>query len=178
MKESPILFSSSMVKAISVGRKTQTRRIIKTPTHPAHLVPSNKTKCPYGNNGDHLWVRETWAYEPGCNEGYLYAADFDNPKTSNIKWKPSIHMPRKASRITLQIVDIKIERLQEISPEDTIKEGIEFKPGSHLSCYKDYLNGGFTLKPQKSFQTLWHLINGENSWDKNPWVWVICFSCS
>jgi hypothetical protein len=133
---------------------------------------------------DRLWVRETWTtYERLSTQeySYLYKADFNHPTED--KWKPSIHMPRKACRILLEITDIRIERLQDISEEDAIAEGVESRIGfAQMTWYKDYLtkvlNGDFLGFDSaiKSFQSLWDSINGKTyPWESNPWVWVIEF---
>ena len=187
MKERPILFSTPMVQAILQGRKTQTRRVVKMPDsayNPYYSLDNkeffyykdgwggNKLKCPYGQVGDVLWVRETWAYTMVQDEtklGYVYKAD--EYIENEVKWKPSIHMPKEACRLKLRITNIRVERLQDISPKDVVKEGIEGSDGH----WKNYLNGGEELYRTDSFRTLWQSINGEQSWDDNLWVWVIEF---
>ncbi|MGK3116700.1 morphogenetic protein [Candidatus Pantoea formicae] len=151
--------------------------------------------CPYGAVGDRLWVRETWQgplfdeeqldeflrdTEPFYTPKYCqYAAD-GGPKPEycdrddNIRygWRPSIHMPRWASRITLEITGVRVERLQDISEADAAAEGIKArKPWSGLDgCIG---SGGASAK--EKFETLWESIYGEGSWQANPWVWVIEF---
>ncbi|MDB9514790.1 hypothetical protein PN499_26660 [Kamptonema animale CS-326] len=140
IKERPILFKGEMVSAIRGKLKTQTRRIEKI-----------GKPCPAGKKGDRLWVRETFR---NIGDYIVYAADFSEP--SNWKpWTPSIFMPRYASRLTLEVTDIRLERLQDITEEDAIAEG----------CLD-----------VKDFEALWLSINGHNSWDKNPSVWAIKFS--
>jgi hypothetical protein len=139
--------------------------------------------CPYGNIGDLIWVRETWqrrsheAISKGFDE-YYYKAGWKG--CNDAGWKPSIHMPKAASRIWLKITDIKVERLNSISEDDAIKEGIiEYEDGT----FKNYFtqkglrdqDGVECLLPKGSFQSLWCSINGIESWDHNPWVWVISF---
>lgn len=132
--------------------------------------------CPYGRTADRLWVRETWGTSPSYDylppnkltrnsfptdaEGYAASATSD---TWVIKWRPSIHMPRWASRLTLEIVEVRVERLQDISEEDAKAEG----------CRPDNMDthGG----ARDVFIELWESINGPGSWDANPWVWVIEF---
>jgi hypothetical protein len=213
MKERPILFSGPMVRAIIEGRKTQTRRIVKQVPHWQHCgkdimewglsgcytddegwhwldiqteVDDNshdEIKCPYGQPGDRLWVRETWAPMPGGpvtpQNGVIYRADSSDSWT----WRPSIHMPRWASRITLEITSVRVERLREISASDSIAEGIEPVPDNspfRNTCgWKDYLEPDSLPfdhdKPSASFRTLWESINGPGSWKLNPWAWVIEF---
>jgi hypothetical protein len=140
--------------------------------------------CPYGDTGDLLWVRETWKPVPisayRCSEGVqqtpnpqdadeaaVYKAGWDR-SSSGVSWRPSIHMPRWASRITLRITDIRVERLQSVSHEDCEAEGC---PGGHGSI-PGY---PYSATPREHFQTLWNKINGPGAWDENPWVWVVSF---
>ena len=128
-----------------------------------HLVP-----CPYGAPGDRLWVRETWAtsLQPENHEhakdGYTYRADWTQEDDSlrDFLWRPSIFMPRAASRITLEIETVRVERLNDIREDGAIAEGVGY------AAY---------ITPLKSFKTLWNTINGPGSWDANPFVWVIEF---
>ena len=153
-------------------------------------------KCPYGKPGDRLWVRETFqtiggydaetqkTFQPindcGIHGRAIYRADGGNGK-AYLAWKPSIHMPRWASRILLEIIRVRVERLNEISDDDSKAEGIEPR-GISLrtakpSTWTDYLgrNGAGFVLPRESFKSLWESINGPTSWDKNPWVWVVEF---
>lgn len=149
-KERPILFSGPMVRALLAGRKTQTRRIVK-PQPPASAVDAGHIRsgdpasngvwlwldsrdlmdasaigegfrCPYGVAGDRLWGRETWC-ESDTPSGFAYAADYAHD-TRGYGWRPSIHMPRAAARLTLAITDVRVERLQDISEADAIAEGL------------------------------------------------------
>lgn len=181
IKERPILFSGEMVKAILEGRKTQTRRVMK-PQPPEiglfddHLWLCSKKgvwanghghqlKCPYGQTGDTLWVRET--HYPLDNKGAaLYRAD---GQCEVAKWTPSIFMFRKYSRINLKISDVRVERLQDISEEDAKTEGLI----REISAVSTFWNG--LRNPILAYRFLWEKINGRDSWDKNPWVWVIEF---
>jgi hypothetical protein len=226
MKESPILFSAPMVRAIIEGRKTQTRRVVKPQpnvfvggtkmsrsecdklllrwTKGLPYKPTQKKctkngqvweedngdrfepiKCRFGQVGDRLWVRETYAAEGFVNDddyqiNYLYRSDLQ-AEENQPRWKPSIFMPRAASRITLEITDVRVERLNDISENDAIAEGIEsFRAapgdGSNKTIYKNYgQSGGYLANPVDSFQSLWASINGMESWDANPYVWVIEF---
>lgn len=148
--EKPILFSGEMVNAILAGRKTMTRRVVKNDAH-----------CPYAS-GDTLWVRETFAVNCVGGQDFLFYRADSYPDGDGAPWKPSIFMPRKYSRITLRITDVRVERLQDISEDDAIAEGIE--PDPHVSTW---------LK----FALLWNRINEERGfgWDTNPWVWVVRF---
>lgn len=179
VKEWPILFSAPMVRAILDGRKSQTRRVVK-PQPEFEMAWASKGfdrqvatvldkwgteiavhPCPYGQPGDRLWVRETWAKErhriihtfkgeaPSRMEGdVFYRAT--TPDIYGLAWRPSIHMPRWASRILLEIVDVRVERLQQISEEDAIAEGYESRAA--------FLAGDWAKKHSK-----------------NPWVWVVEF---
>ena len=172
MKERPILFSGPMVRAILDGRKTQTRRVVKpqpdwirprvSDDGIAHGYcgsgPTDGIKCPYGTVGDRLWVRESWAKSGEVGDATEYRAD--NPDPIGAKWRPSIHMPRWASRIDLEITGIRVERLQEISERDAMAEGCEYLTNSVA---------------RSNFVKLWISINGQDSWSANPWVWVIEF---
>ena len=211
MKERPILFSGPMVRAILDGRKTQTRRIMKPqPTydgfwwsHKGYSCGGEKqfrdglplfVGCPYGVVGDRLWVRETC-----CSDGWSvhYLADNDHREFGETRYDdviklhhysggfsrqvPSIHMPRWASRITLEITGVRVERLNEISESDAIAEGIESKPqpyGKELDWkyygWLEKLNQWSTC-PIRSYESLWNSINGPESWAANPFVWVIEF---
>ena len=201
MKEHPILFSGPMVRAILDGRKTQTRRVIKP--QPKYSFPKVQEvwNCPYGKPGDLIWVRETWAtiwteYEPDENQTIWdvphrieYKADTDAkypggwPSDSGDdpdcpKWHPSIHMPRQASRLTLEITNVRVERVQEIGDMDCWSEGI---PEDLYDDAEHYLAGGSPLRggsPERcAFAQIWDSINLKRGfgWDTNPWVWVIMF---
>jgi hypothetical protein len=140
---------------------------------------SPELKCPYGKIGDHLWVREAFTFYP-INGNTLYRANYDEIKNKKYVWKPSIHMPRTAARIFLEITDIRVERVQNISEKDEKVEGVEYLfPGQGEVLYRDYqlktLNGCENAKD--SFQSLWNKINAKRcyTWESNPWVWVISF---
>ncbi len=188
MNEKPILFSTEMVRAILEGRKTQTRRIIKGPGEINRNDYNNhwpfvrteegyeEKPCPYGEVGNLLWVRETFIKSEYATDLYYYKTD----KGVSGKWKPSIHMPKSAARIWLEITNVRCERLNEISEQDAISEGIEQTEdkafgkvwANYGKLYKDAL---FYYNPIHSFASLWENINGEVSWRLNPWVWVIEF---
>ena len=181
MKERPILFSAPMVRAILDGRKTQTRRIVKNigivPGIGEILKGSDDIKewpelCPYGKPGDRLWVRETFCYHDDLAM-YLYKAD----DVTCCKWKPSIHMPRIASRILLEVVNVRVERLNDISEEDAIAEGINL-PSPYVGIGMDgevIESETISWMPSDYYKELWESINGPGSWDLNPWVWVVEF---
>lgn len=175
MKHRPILFSGPMVRAILDGWKTQTRRPVASARHPyGHLLgpegvareflgKTEAVRCPLGQPGDRLWVRETWQlcdYDgPG---GYpktdaVYRADGETDDKRN-GWRPSIHMPRWASRITLEVVRVSVEQVQDITEEGAIKEGCVPLDSS---------------SPREMFGDLWQSIYG--TWEANPWVWAVEF---
>lgn len=219
MKEIPMLFSTSMVQALLDKRKIQTRRLVSPQPstfvtalrwgkHISHCPDSCseedhvKTffndKCPYGQPGDLIYVRETWGVgsrpDPfvGSVDGFEFKADeafideveslpiypcdgFDFGNYDKKGWRPSIHMPKIAARIWLQVTGIRVERLQDISQEDAQAEGMTTAPHrcpgwkNRLRDFKDCFICPFRL--------LWNQINGANGhqWDKNEWVWVVSF---
>ena len=141
--------------------------------------------CPYGQPGDRLWVREAFMHEPAdycweasvsipCRPAYTaYRADVDGD-SRGAGWKPSIHMPRKLSRINLEITAVRVERLQDISEADAMAEGVTAGDGDFSGCYVcGPAMSGTTAK--ECYGRLWESINGRESWDANPWVWVIEF---
>ena len=216
MKERPILFSAPMVRAILAGKKTQTRRIIKPQPKAVGDVfigPKNaetlfefyqnaRCKCPYGQPGDQLWVREAfWLCDSPLSTQWpvvIYEDEIDIYGSQDNDWyelktdefwlgrwyegnspsfghKPSIHMPRWASRIDLKIISVRAERLQDISKEDCIAEGITRHGlrGSETYGLASCLLRSETA--QSAYRLLWNSINGKGSWDANPWVWRIEF---
>ncbi|SEI16987.1 hypothetical protein [Pseudomonas asplenii] len=192
VKERPILFSGPMVRAILDGDKAVTRRAVKmTDLLQACLEPQEgelKLKaahklCPLGRPGDRLWVREAWAAdaqvdliaprELSLGEPILYPADGAIRQTgcamiSRGKIRPSIHMPRWISRIQLEITDVRVERLQDITKQQALAEGV-------MSAERDIDRDGNDYSPVELFGGLWVMINGMGSWNANPWVWVIEF---
>jgi hypothetical protein len=143
-------------------------------------------KCPYGHPGDVLWVRETWDYSYHVTQkpisaidspaDFEYKAELTNGPRLNDKWKSPIHMPRVACRLFLRITDVRVERLQDITPEDSIAEGIGLETIQNQTLYTDYLNDGFARPdPRMSYASLWEKINGPGSWEANPFVWVLSF---
>lgn len=176
--EKPIIFNGEMVRAILKGRKTQTRRPIKQtildrfesldPDDWGCGIPSYETEmgqevlltdlCPFGYPGDRLWVRETWAKNP-IDGGFVYrATDPDwGIEMDNWQWKPSIHMKREACRLTLQVSDVRVERIQDISEVLVRKDA-----------------GIYTNLTE--FKKLWDSIYSKKyPWKSNPWVWCISF---
>lgn len=203
----PILFNSDMVRALLDGNKTVTRRVVKPqPEKCAHSpyeccggrfafrigdrACTNQYKPPY-RPGDILYVRETWDFRPDNKLGYIYRADYDGPY--EIKWRPSIHMPREAARIFLRVTGVRVERLQGITAAGAIAEGV---------CWEDVISAVPSLPDnpawdmdaviaeiqereereliEKSYGTLWdntlkHADRALYGWDANPWVWWIEF---
>lgn len=219
MKERGIIFNTEMVRAIIDGRKTQTRRVMKSQPVPSktkdgdYWFPCNKIQsmvhvsdfipgngavvdmhefysscCPYGGVGDRLWVRETFQVGLCTESSFAYNAthspsDLEEGWNEVIKWKPSIHMPRWASRITLEITDVRVEQLNHISEEDSKAEGIRMIDDNFGNgpAYCDYTladlddHAEWYNRASDSFISLWQSIYGAESWLNNPWVWVIEF---
>jgi hypothetical protein len=212
-KEHPILFSPPMVQAILAGRKTQTRRAVKFPLK----CPTHKISIGQGDNpppvewarwqpGDILWVRESFTIIGSdpirggegeiIEDRKIYA--FKGQKQPHIeklfKWKPSIHLPKAAARIWLEVINVRIERLHDISPGDACDEGINywnvdrdaFEGGELMADFENYMwrddeNYADYHSPTyascvESFFSLWQSINGIESFKANPWVWVIEFN--
>lgn len=185
LTERPILFSGEMIRAILDERKNQTRRVVKP--QPSRDVlngapgfwkePSYYThvwKCPYGRPGSVLWVRETWLPRAE-GKAFLYRADFDPVNAAGTGamyggWKPSIHMLRRASRITLEITGVRVQRLQDIKADDAIAEG--WPRGQEL-----YPNINTASKALDWYRKLWDSINAKRGfgWHVNPFVWAITF---
>jgi hypothetical protein len=142
---------------------------------------SDALPSPYGKPGDRLWVRETFAIGQSAayDEIPMYRADWEYPDSAMVTWKPSIFMPRWASRITLEITNVGVERVRDITPEGSVTEGIE--PVGQ--GWRDYLGNGVIcgtdkcVLPRDSFHSLWDSINKKRGfgWSVNPWVWVIAF---
>lgn len=138
--------------------------------------------CPYGQPDDQLWVRETWAQnwnqlsDTRMDRSYVYRADGAQRAQDNgtdLPWKPSIHMPRAASRITLEITGVRVERLQDISEADAYAEGIEQTEFCEEAEHAQPATGA--LPGRYAYRALWESINGPGSWGANPWVWVVEF---
>ena len=205
IKERPILFSAPMVRALLDGSKTQTRRTLNPQpdggVQQGVIGPLNGNGnlliCKHGNVGDRLWVRETfcWSEYATHQDEVVYRAteDCSLDDRGGLPWKPSIFMPRWASRITLEITDVRVERLQDISEADASSEGVHSDDDYPLAsdcpvCRGNGVHGalgpnlGWTEvdcnscdTPVKRFKNLWGSINGPGSWDENPWVWCITF---
>ncbi|EBJ9551772.1 hypothetical protein D1W74_19910 [Salmonella enterica] len=195
MNERGMIFNAEMVRAILDGRKTQTRRPVKFPLIDKNmgcelagnelageLAAHNYWNSPYGKPGDSIWVRETFRVHSRATDvaTLVYRASVRNSWTEQThrvpiavcdkpatpeKWTPSIHMPRWASRILLEITDVRVERLRDLSEEDAKSEGITPPAGGVLPGWEYRIN----------FRDLWMDIYGTDSWEANPWVWVIEF---
>lgn len=182
----PILFSTPMIRALLGGFKSQTRRVLKIEADsieaheelPGEFAPwkdgerLSTITCPYGAPGDQLYVREGFRIEQRGDrltgkkfDVYVYRADSRmRPEFDPLRYKPSIHMPRAASRITLTITETRVERLQDIKSADAAAEGW---PGAD----DDHIN------PVSWYADLWDQINGKrHPWVSNPWVWALTFT--
>ena len=193
----PMLFSTEMVQAILNSTKTETRRIVKFKKAYTYTLKSrfekpeiqtlNNSQKPKVNVGDVIWVRETFNSNYN-NTGFIYKADYKEPAKNKQFWKASLFMPKVASRMFLKVVSVHIERLQDIDEQSAINEGIE---DFHLNttfkgyCWKNYLfevkkhgkicNAHISNTPIESYMTLWQKINGKDSHELNPFVWVYKF---
>lgn len=188
MSIKPILFNTEMVRVILDGRKDATRRIVKgfipddavwgyTAFTPKGYISCRGTFADgYGEKffklpcepGDILYVRETWKKAPN---GYYYYEDWQRNDIADItKWKPSIHMPKEATRIWLKVTNVRVERLQDITSEQICKEGVEVE--------EPYVLNG--EEKRYAFSSLWNSTIKKSDidrygWDANPYVWVISF---
>jgi len=184
----PIIFSTPMVQAILDGKKTQTRRVIKIDDAPENWKISiagtsivrtepYDVKLPRYAAGDILWVRETFCEVPyeynhiPIKGGHItipkYAYKADSERDYTGIWKPSIHMPREAARIFLRVKTVRVERLQDITEEDAIAEGMS----------NTLVDGVVFISAKGNFHVFWDSLNIKRGygWDTNPWVWVIEF---
>ncbi|TQI72249.1 hypothetical protein JM79_3206 [Gramella sp. Hel_I_59] len=218
MSIKPILMGTPMAEALAAGRKTQTRRtkgleeINKDPDnwqfknqagsefyfYQRNLKRNIIYLSPKYTEGDIIWVRETWKKSLDIHHMFLYRADSkNNPNIYGYhKWKPSIYMPKEACRKFLEVTDVRVERLQDISEEDAIAEGVlSAECESNSSCISSLCKLGCVGKgtyhiypigdhfedfpaesPEESFQSLWQSINSKKQpWESNPWVWVYEF---
>jgi len=234
MRECPIIFSAPMIRAILAGRKTQTRRLLRRqPVRlgecydrvagwlwppgtepgedgckwPIDGDPSDILApwCLYGRVGDHLWVRETISIVRRRGGDWIYRADLPEDIEKQFAWRPSIHMPRWASRILLEITEVRVQRVQEISEADAIAEGVDgpaalicsqccgWRGSEHdkLMEWEDDGDWGYLCpvcterlshhaideQSRQAFRDVWNSLNAKRGfgWGTNPWVWVITF---
>jgi hypothetical protein len=209
VKERPILFQGAMVRALLAGTKTQTRRTVKPQfgpdAEPEEMCATSSEgwqmaghsgrwwdvceaddqraiRCPYGQPGDRLWVRETWRYREIGEGKHRELGAYVYRSTENVDgfvepWKPSIHMPRAASRILLEVTGVRVERLQAISDADAAAEGCPcYVCGRTMDGRSEDDCHCFHRKADaRDYRDLWESINGDGSWDANPWVWVVEF---
>lgn len=225
MKERPILFSGAMVRAILDGRKTVTRRTVKgialdwiaAGFNASYVADDANGLCPYGCAGDRLWVRETWSSSVSAEDltprqivdqrwPIWYAADSEcrflgaddgGPgfMERERRWRPSIHMPRWASRITLEVTGVRVERLQDISEADAQAEGAQFfrdlpigspgpNPQNRWSMESPPNTDHCLSTARLAFANLFCKVNGKPTrhepidfapWESNPFVWVVEF---
>jgi hypothetical protein len=222
MKETPLLFTPENIRKVLASTKTQTRRLLRDrdlrwwnktgceraddgwPMVEDEYGDFDRLRCPYGQPGDRLWVRETYARQnddDGEPSYYVYKADHlddpfpgewpreykDDPKCG--RWRPSIHMPKEACRLWLELTDVRVERVQEISEEDAKAEGIAQEPvvpDSTFLMWRGAPGLDLSSSPVPAFKNLWNSINGKTNlgrngsklvvdWDANPWVWVLTF---
>lgn len=195
MKETGLMFKAPLVRAILSGQKTQSRRVLKQAVGPSlsvgiddanpdvaelswlygdgpgHEVHESikRVPCPFGKPGDRIYVRETFAWVPTACESdeIVFAADYQDgsDKAAGVRYIPSIHMPKAAARIWLDITGVRLERLQAISEEDAEAEGVGF--------LRSVPDADETLTAKQLFECLWDSTGGD--WAANPWVWVIDF---
>lgn len=182
----PIIFTADSVRAILDGRRTQMRLVVKPQQTEIiahreggwagyeHLEsPWLGIRCPHGHLGDLLWVRETWVSSTtipvSTSNRRTTIAHYKADGLKVPLWRSPMHMPRWASRITLRITAVRVERVQEISEHDAMAEGVD-GPGGFIGSKKVFY-------PRIEFISVWDSLNAKRgySWESNPWVWVICF---
>ena len=221
MTDRPILFSAPMIRALIAGRKTQTRRVIRRAPNDGWWIYHDGERCGWSNGGggmvpdtsqtpyqqgDRLWVREqcaTWGVGPGpepVSYPVAYAADDKewnqikrDAKAAKDEWKirPSIHMPRWASRLTLIVTDVRVQRLHDLSEKDALAEGITAQSmiigshcasGVHTEVHAERFFNGTESDDHDGYEdgidayaALWNRLNGDGAWDANPWVVAVSF---
>lgn len=197
MKERPVNMRAQEVRAILAGKKTQFRRVVKWPLLSksdgskkrmlleadapllVEILKENTRRHPHlqfrqlGQPGDRLWVRETWAPHADMPRAAIYRCDPGGDYQDNsaaFRWRPSVHMPRALSRITLKVVSVRVESLNDISEEDAIAEGVEIKQDARIAAYVAQDSPG-----RMEFWCWWSSIYGPEDWTENPWVWAVQF---
>lgn len=187
MVDRPIIFSGAMIRALIEGRKSQTRRLAWKPQGPmTSFSPPPLDPSPWQRvqPGDRLWVRENWRADARCDDERplsIGAVEYDAserqfPEMPAGKLRPSIHMPRWASRLTLTVTAVKVERLQEISEQDAEAEGV--RSSGPLPWHEDDVGAPPHMGAVENFAALWNHIHGADAWDANPAVVVIGFQCA
>jgi hypothetical protein len=198
--DKPIIFSAPMVRALLAGTKTQTRRLLKPPYGTLEWLGNNQWRpiCTKVFPGDRLWVREAhslhhahgqgrrdgkrwgpWGGLPttGSPDGTqiaYYREGFD--RCDHGRWRPSIHMPRWASRLTLIVTDVRVQRLAEISEEDARAEGAPPFGGDSADASRGVMASGHAGNYRATFRDIWNTIHGPGAWDANPWVAALTFT--
>ena len=175
LKETGLILKAPLVRAILEGRKTQTRRVLR------NQRAYDLGKAPLGKPGDRIYVRETFSQHPEWGQ-LAFRADGEEFEDADgwlwePKWMPSIHMPKELARIWLEITGVRVERLQSISNEDAIAEGVNRishgREGSYYSAIRNEQHPKNWIYPDDAFRELWESTGGD--WDANPWVWVLKF---
>ena len=200
VKERPIIFSSESVQQILAGRKTMTRRPVKPQPNDVRWTPAAvgiyggwidehgyPVRCPYGAVGERLWVRETHFIATGPADGsppsldnslvhFKAGAPTDllHVAAKNGLWRSPLHMPRWASRLTLELTSVGVERLQDISEEDAVAEGVEVDEAGHAVRKHDPIAWG---SARGRYAEIWEELNAKRgfSWESNPYCWVLSF---
>ena len=198
MKERPILMNADMGRAILRGQKTQTRRPVmpqpfRTPPGTTHgwewerhgkrdiwVAEVHLKHCPFGQPGDRLWVRETFA-EIGVPAMAIYrASDYIFPNGIKFRWTPNIHMPRRLARIFLEITDVRARHVQDITEEDAWAEGTEGLKNNWSAADLCATAKRYDLCVEDArctYAHLWDTLYASRGlgWGANPWVWVVTF---
>jgi hypothetical protein len=185
VKARPILMHARSINNLLAGRKTQTRRIMKP--QPAYVSEATKglIRCPYGGRGDLLWVRESICVGYGLGDGTVTAIPFDGcekdrksfyratepdkPDEAQRPWRPSIHMPRWASRLTLELTDVRAQRVREISVADILTEGVDCPRHGRGPCNDSCGELG------ELWRDLWDETNGAGAFDRDDYTWALSF---
>lgn len=180
MTDRPIIFSAPMVNALLAGRKSQTRRVLKplprrTIFFDAKAAGLDQFQEPPYAPGDRLYVREA-IDKASDRDGVFYRADYEaqHGDATGLGWRPSIHMPRWASRLTLTVTEVRVQRLQEISAGDSIAEGVECETCTAMGQSACHGRGCFASID--AYRTLWNSLHGPDAWDANPWVVALTFN--